>query len=141
MTWMLAISLFLLIAVLWALFISGPARLHEVQLEESYAKIKEQVPDIQGLEENIFDYVTYSGYTNDTIYWFNQKCEPIATRDLATLDYTKAKQVALDEYDIETQTINLTFGYSAPCYEIQGEKAFLLLDYDTFERVYERDDQ
>ena len=112
--------------------------MHEEQLQAAYAKIQKQVPDIKGLEQNIFEYVTYSGYTTENVYWFNQKCEEIAVRDLSTLDYAKVRQVAKEEYGIDAETIDLTFGYSAPCYEVRGKNTLLLLNYDTLENVYER---
>lgn len=138
LSFVLACTLVCLIALLWSLFISGPARLHEEQLQAAYAKIQKQVPDIKGLEQNIFEYVTYSGYTTENVYWFNQKCEEIAVRDLSTLDYAKVRQVAKEEYGIDAETIDLTFGYSAPCYEVRGKNTLLLLNYDTLENVYER---
>ncbi|EOS61734.1 hypothetical protein C815_00434 [Firmicutes bacterium M10-2] len=134
----LAVVLVLLLAILWALFISGPARIHDEQLANAYEKIEEKVPGIQGLEKNIFDYVTYQGYTEDTLYWFDQKFDEITTRDIATLDYEKARKIAQEQYGMEPETVQLTFGYNSPCYEIIDSKKMLLLDYDTFSRVYER---
>lgn len=134
----LAAVLVILVAILWALFISGPARIHDEQLAKAYEQIEEKVPGIQGLEQNIFDYVTYQGYTEDTLYWFDQKLDVITTRDIATLDYEQARKIAQEQYGMDPETVQLTFGYNSPCYEIIGSKKLLLLDYDTFSRVYER---
>lgn len=139
MTILLCMILISIFAVTWSLFISGPSRLHEVQQEKVTEKIKKEVPSIQGLSEHIFDYVTYNGYTEDTLYWFDQKGDEITTRPIGTLDYDKAKQEALDKYQVETKTIQLTFGYNMPCYEIIGSNTLLLLDYDSLTLVYQRE--
>ena len=138
MTLTLVFTFLFVFAHLWALFISGPARVHDEQLAKAYATIEKKVPGIQGLRQNIFDYVTYQGYTEDTLYWFDQKLDEITTRDIGTLDYEKAREIAQKEYGIEPSTVELTFGYNSPCYEVIGSDRMLLLDYDTFTRVYER---
>ena len=134
----LAAVLVLLVGILWSLFISGPARIHDEELADAYARIEEEVPGIQGVEQNIFDYITYQGYTEDTLYWFDQKLDVITPRDSSTLDYDKVREIAQKDYGIEPDTVQLTFGYNSPCYEVIGSKRMLLLDYDTFSRVYER---
>ena len=138
MTVLLVVVIFLMIAVLWSSFISGPSRIYEEKQEQRYAKIKKEVEDIKGLEENKFDYITYQGYTEDTLYWFNEKCEIITTREIGTLDYDRAKQVAKDQYGMVSESISLTFGYDSPCYELRAKGRVLMLDYDTFDRIYER---
>lgn len=139
-TVLLSLVLVLLLAVLWALFISGPARVHDVRQEEIIAKIESIVSGIRGVEENIFDYVTYQGYTDETLYWFDANGDIITSRAIETLDYVRAREIAMEDYGIETDSITLAFGYDSPCYEITGSGKLLLLDYDTFERVYQRED-
>lgn len=134
----LVIFLVLAVSVIWSLFISGPQRLYEAKQEEVLAAIREQVPAVQGMEENVFEYVTYQGYTTDTLYWFDQTGTIITTRGLETLDYNKARQTAQDQYGIEPVSVELAFGYTSPVYEIQGEDSLLMLDYDSLEKVYER---
>lgn len=138
MTIFLACVLVLIIAVLWALFISGPARLHEVEQKEAFQKVEETVPGIQGVSAHVFEYITYTGYTEDDLYWIDQKFKIITSRPIETLDYQKAKDKAKESYGIDTETIELTFGYNTPCYEIIGSDKMILLDYDTLTRVYER---
>lgn len=135
--WALAIGL---TAVFWALFISGPVRLHETQLMATETVIREAVPDIKGLEQNIFEYVTWQGYTEDTLWWFDNNGQQLTTRGIETLDYDKARENALTNYNVETDSIRLAFGYDSPVYEIHGSDRLLLLDYDTLTRVYERED-
>lgn len=135
--WALAIGL---VSVFWALFISGPVRLHDAQLETTEQVIREAVPEIKGLEQNIFEYVTWQGYTEDTLYWFDNNGGQLTTRGIETLDYEAARENAKENYSIETESIRLAFGYDSPVYEIQGSGRLLLLDYDTLTRIYERED-
>ena len=57
---------------------------------------------------------------------------------MSTLNYDKAKKVAKKEYGIQADTIVLGYGYNNPCYVITGVGSMILIDYDTFVRVYER---
>ena len=138
MTAFLLFVLVLISVLLWSAFVSGPVRLHEEQQARVEAKIRKAVPGIEGLTEHVFDYVTWNGYTSDKLYWFDEQGKQITTRDIATLDYDAARQTALEQYGVETDTIQLTFGYNRPCYEIEGSGTVLLLDYDSRTRVYER---
>lgn len=134
----LAVLFVLIFAVMWALFISGPSRLHEEKQRQVREVIASEVPEIQGVEENIFEYITYQGYTIDTLYWFDQTGQIITTRPLDTLDYNKARQKALDSCGIDAQSVELAFGYTSPVYEIVSGDVLIMLDYDTLEKVYER---
>lgn len=140
--WPLTAGLFCLlvgiIMTLWALFISGPARIHEESIEKVKAAITEQVPDIQSLRETEFDFVTWQGYTEDTLYWFDVTGSVITTRELSSLNYNAARQKALDTYNMEVDTVFLAYGYSGPVYQLESENEILMLDYDTLDWVYER---
>lgn len=137
-TILLSVILVLIIMILWSLFISGPSRVHEVTLQNAFDKITEENKGITGLTVHQFDYTTYQGYTTSTLYWFDENCDIITTREIATLNYEAAKEKALNEYGIECKTIELGYGYDNPVYEICSKDQMILLDYDTLERVYER---
>ena len=81
---------------------------------------------------------TYQGYDDTTLYWYNAKSELITSRDIETLNYKKAKRIAKNNYNIKCDSIALVYGYNNPVYEIRGSNKLILLDYDSFERVYER---
>ncbi len=130
--------LILIIASIWALFISGPARLHDEQTAKVRQTIEEQVPGIEHLSECDFDYVTWTGNTADTLYWFDTTGQPITTRELSTLDYNGAREKARTDYGMEAETVRIAYGYSAPVYELENEDKILMLDYDTLDWVYER---
>lgn len=134
----LVVILVLVVLVIWSLFISGPNRVNEQIYTQRIEKIEKQNKNIQGLSEHIFDYVTYQGYDDTTLYWYNAKAKLITTRDIDTLDYAKAKRIAKKNYKIKCDTIELGYGYNNPVYEIRGSHKMILLDYDSFERVYER---
>lgn len=138
-TAILAVTLILIIAILWSLFISGPSRVHEVTLQKNLEKITEENKGITGLTVHRFDYTTYQGYTETMLYWFDEECKIITTREIGSLDYDAAKKKALDEYNIEAKTIELGYGYDNPVYEIRSEDKVILLDYDSLERVYQRE--
>ena len=66
------------------------------------------------------------------------KSELITSRDIETLNYKKAKRIAKKNYKIKCESVVLGYGYNNPVYEIRGSNKLILLDYDSFERVYER---
>lgn len=138
MTLLLAVVLLGLVASLWALFISGPAKVQEEKVAQVKARIEEQVPSVEGLMEHAFDFVTWQGYTADTLYWFDATGQIITQREMGTLNYDGARQKALSEYGMEANTIELAYGYSGPVYQLTSDKMLLMLDYDTLDWVYER---
>lgn len=141
LTVLLFVVLILMISILWSLFISGPSRIHEEEIAQKMALIQKNNKDVKGLTRHVFDYVTYQGYTEDTLYWFDANGDIIVTREMMDLDYDKAKKVAQEEYGIKCEQIQLGYGYNNPCYEIKGDKSIILIDFDNFIRVYEREDQ
>ena len=118
------------------------AAAHEIGRAQIYAqrveKIEKQNKHIKGISEHVFDYTTYQGYDDTTLYWYNAKSELITSRDIDTLNYKKAKRIAKKNYKIKCESIVLGYGYNNPVYEIRGSNKLILLDYDSFERVYER---
>ena len=131
--------LIVLIMVLWALFISGPNRIHDQQERIVEQNIKKEVKDVQGLTKHIFDYKTYQGYTDSTLYWFNAKGEVITKRKIEELDYEKATNIAKEDYGITKSSIYLGYGYDNPCYVIEGKGKMVLIDFDTYAKVFERE--
>lgn len=89
------------------------------------------------MSEHVFDYITYQGYDDTTLYWYNAKSELITSRDIETLNY-KRQTHCENNYNIKCDSIALGYGYNNPVYEIRGSNKLILLDYDSFERVYER---
>lgn len=140
--WPLTLSLWvllgLIICCLWALFISGPARLHDLQIAQVKETIQAQVPAIQGLQQTAFDYVTWQGYTHELLYWFDATGNLITTRDLDTLDYNEAREIAKNDYGMDVRVVFLAYGYSGPVYQLENDVKLLMLDYDTLDWVYER---
>lgn len=139
MTFGLVCVLILIVLLLWAEFVSGPSRVHEAVLASRIANIQKQNENIKGISEHIFDYVTYQGYDSENLYWYNAKSELITSRDISTLNYAKAKRIAKKQFGIKCDSIQLGYGYNNPVYEIRGSNKVLLLDYDSFICVYERD--
>lgn len=140
MTLGLILVLVLIICFVWSLFISGPVRVNEQNEATIIAKIEKKNKDIQGITKHTFDYVTYQGYDDNNLYWYDAKGNLIIKKKIKTLDYDKAKKVAKKDYGIKCDTIELGYGYDNPVYEIHGSKKMILLDYDTLARVYERQD-
>ena len=139
LTFILCIVLFLIISLNWSLFISGPSRIQEEKNEKILSKIEKRVEGIKGLTCHIFDYVTFNGYTKDTLYWFDENGDTITKREISDLNYEKAKDVAKEEYNVDCKTIEFGYGYNNPCYEIVGTDYMILIDFDSFVRVYERE--
>lgn len=138
-TAVLWIILILLVMVLWSLFISGPNRIHEEQERILREKIEKKVDNIQGVSKHLFDYKTYQGYTDSTLYWFDAKGNVITTRKIKELDYDKASEVAKEDYGISTASIYLGYGYDNPCYVIEGKNKMILIDFDNYAKIFERD--
>lgn len=138
LTILLAAVLVLMVATTWSLFISGPSRIYEETQNAKMSLIKKNTEGIKGITRHVFDYVTYQGYTVDTLYWYNDNCEVITTREMSDLDYDRAKEIAKEDYGIDCESIVLGYGYNNPVYEIRGKNKMILIDFDTFVRVYER---
>ena len=138
-TMALVIILVLVLILIWSEFISGPNRVKEQIYAQRVEKIEKQNKHIKGISEHVFDYTTYQGYDDTTLYWYNAKSNLITTRDIDTLNYKKAKRIAKKRYKIKCDSIVLGYGYNNPVYEIRGSNKLILLDYDSFERVYERE--
>lgn len=140
--WPVTLGLFVLllfmIACLWALFISGPARIHDEEIARVQEAIKQEVPEIQGLQEAEFEYVTWQGYTDEELYWFDSTGSIITTRELSTLNYNEARAKAASDYGMDVRTAFVAYGYSGPVYQLESENRILMLDYDTLDWVYER---
>lgn len=134
----LFVTLISMIVLLWALFISGPARIEDANNKHVQEKITQQVADIQGLRQTKFDYVTWQGYNESTFYWFDATGTLITQRDLSTLNYQQARAKALADYNLDAKTVEVAYGYSAPVYRLEDDERILMLDYDTLEWVYER---
>lgn len=133
------VILIVLVLVLWSLFISGPNRVKEATQAAAIEKIEKKVPSIKGVTVHQFDYTTYQGYTTKTLYWFDANGKVITKRSMDSLDYDKAKEMAQNNYSIKVDSIVLGYGYDNPCYVIEGSQKMILIDYDTFDRVYERE--
>jgi hypothetical protein len=69
----LVIILVLILLVLWSEFISGPNRVKEQIYAQRVEKIEKQNKHIKGISEHVFDYTTYQGYDDTTLYWYNAK--------------------------------------------------------------------
>ena len=85
-TMALVIILVLVLLLIWSEFISGPNRVKEQIYTQRIEKIIKQNKNIQGLSEHVFDYITYQGYDDTTLYWYNAKSELITSRDIETLN-------------------------------------------------------
>lgn len=127
-----------MLVCLWALFISGPARLHDESQQKTIEAIHQTVPDITDLSEHKFEYVTWQGRTDDTLYWFDALGGMVTSRPLGELDYQAARQKAADLYSMEADVVFLAYGYSAPVYQLENDGQILMLDFDSLEWVYER---
>lgn len=138
-TALLWLILIVLIMVLWSLFISGPNRIHEEKDREVRQRIEKKVKGLQGLSMHLFDYKTYQGYTETKLYWFDATGNVITTRKMAELDYDKASETAKEDYKVDTAAIYLGYGYDNPCYVIEGKNTMILIDFDTYEKVFERE--
>lgn len=139
--WLTALMLAVLVSmmsVIWALFISGPANIHNMKIEQAESVMEENVPDVENLSRHLFDYVTWTGNTSDTLYWFDASGAVITSRDMSSLNYTQARETARSDYGMEADTIELAYGYSGPVYQLENSQKILMLDYDSLAWVYER---
>lgn len=138
LTALLSVTLVVMIGSMWSLYISGPSRVYEESIDAKMKKIKKSHEGIKGITRHVFDYVTFQGYTTDTLYWFDDNCDVVTTREISDLDYDQAKEIAKEKYGVDCESIVLGYGYNNPVYEIRGKDRLILIDFDTFVRVYER---
>ena len=55
--------------MIWSEFISGSNRVKEQIYTQRVEKIEKQNKHIKGISEHVFDYTTYQGYDDTTLYW------------------------------------------------------------------------
>lgn len=135
---LLVLILVFMVSSLWALFVRGPVLLHEDLDRKVETAIQNEIPGIQGLVRNEFAYITWQGYTDEELWWFDVNGNVLTSRNLSTLDYDLARKRARSLYEMEPDEVTLAFGYSHPVYALSSPSAFLLLDYDTLNTVYYR---
>lgn len=135
-TGVLLIVLCLVVLIEISLFISGPARKYEHDVEKQMQTIQTKYQDIQQLQRHVFYYTTYVGQDDKTVVWFNELGKVIVSRKKSTLDLAAAKQKAEEVYGIVNASVTLGYGYDNPVYVIVGKEGSVLLDYDTLKEVY-----
>ena len=138
LTVFLALLLLIVIASLWALFVSGPARAYEVRLAQEEAAITSQHDAVGNLHRHVFRYVTYSGEDNQNYYWFNTEGQVITTRAKGTRD-DDAARAAAEQLGLSAESVTLGYGYENPVYVLESGNTTPLLDSDTLEQVDERE--
>lgn len=134
----LTVMLLLVIASMWALFVSGPARAYEVKLAQEEEAIISQHDAVGNLQRHVFRYVTYSSEDRQNYYWFNTEGQVITMRAKGTRD-DDAARAAAQALGMDAESVTLGYGYEGPVYVLQSGDTTLLLDYDTLELVDERE--
>lgn len=127
-------ALVLLIEV--SMFISGPSRKYESDIEKQKSTIRETYRDIKDLQRHAFYYITYVGEDAESIVWFNEKGEAIQTRKKDTRKDSEVVERVRKDYQAKDIKVSLGYGYNNPVYVITCNAGDILLDYDTLEEVY-----
>ena len=125
----------LVILVEISLFISGPARKYEADIEEQKAAIQEKYQNIEQLTRHVFQYVVYIGQDDQNVVWFNEEAEAIISKEKSTLQIEKAMQTVKNTYGFEGE-VSLGYGYDNPVYVVIYEDYEIMLDYDTLKVVH-----
>ncbi len=115
----LTVMLLLVIASMWALFVSGPARAYEVKLAQEEEAIISQHDAVGNLQRHVFRYVTYSGEDRQNYYWFNTEGQVITTRAKGTRD-DDAARAAAQALGMDAESVTLGYGYENPVYVLQS---------------------
>ena len=134
----LLLVLLLVIAVLWSLSVSGPARAYEQKLEQQVRTIQEAHTAVGNIERHVFRYVTYTGEDDTSYYWFNEEGQVITTREKTTRD-DEAARTAVTQMGYTVETVTLGYGYEGPAYLVYCTDRLIVLDYDSREVIYERE--
>ena len=130
------ILLFLiLLAVNYALNISGPAMKADAELQAMINQIRQDYPQADDFYRHSFRYITYSAQTATNYYWFNQNGELIVSKRKSSAKLEEAAAVA-ETYGIENAEVKLGYGTDNPVYVIEQGGIMLYLDYDTLDVVY-----
>lgn len=134
----LFLLLLLVIAVLWSLSVSGPARAYEQKIARQVQTIEQTHTAVENIERHVFRYITYTGEDAGSYYWFNEEGQVITTREKTTLqEETVRAAVRAMGYDVVS--ITLGYGYENPAYIVDCGDRVVLLDYDSHEVIYERE--
>ena len=80
-TGFLIFLLLFIIAVLWSLNVSGPARAYEAKIAAQIEAIHKEHDAIENIERDVFRYVTYIGEDQEMYYWLNEEAQVITTRE------------------------------------------------------------
>lgn len=135
-----SIGLLLVLAVVIivesSIFISGPSRKYEEEINDQMAAIKGTYKEIDKLYRDAFYYITYIGEDADNYVWFNEEGKAIVSREKDTLRMDQVKQEVEAQYHGEDITIRLGYGYDNPVYVVECSVGRILLDYDTLHEVY-----
>lgn len=134
----LFLVLLLVIALLWTLNVSGPARAYEQKLNDQIAQIRRAHTAVDNIERNVFRYITYVGEDTSSYYWFNEEGQVITTRAKNTRDDAAAMQ-AVSRLGYAPLEVSLGYGYENPAYVVRCDDRLVLLDYDSKEMIYERE--
>lgn len=134
----LFILLLFIIAILWALNISGPSRAYEKKITDQIQQIKDTHTAIGQIERHVFRYITYVGEDDSSYYWFNEDAQVITTRTKTTRDDAGVRQ-ELTKQGYTVEKITLGYGYENPAYVAQCTDRIVLVDYDSKEVIYERE--
>lgn len=137
-TGFLIFLLLFIIAVLWSLNVSGPARAYEAKIAAQIEAIHKEHDAIENIERDVFRYVTYIGEDQEMYYWLNEEAQVITTREKKTRD-DDAVLSAAAKLGYESASIRLGYGYDNPVYVVNTGGKILLFDYDSYEFIYERE--
>lgn len=134
---LLVILLLLLVAVLWALNISGPSRAYEQKINDQIKEIQEKHTAVGDVHRDVFRYITYIGEDDSLYYWFTEDAQIITTREKTTRN-DEGAIAAYAKLGYQVSSVSLGYGYEGPVYTAKSDGRLVLLDYDTLELVYER---
>lgn len=135
---LLCLALFIVIGILWSLYISGPARAYEHKIEQQEQMILQEHPQLQSLERQVFRYITYLGEDEQYYYWFSEEGKQIAMRSKESRSDAKALAAAR-KLGFAADRVELGYGYEGPAYVLRNAEAMMLLSYDDYEWLYERE--
>lgn len=123
------------------IFVSGPARAYERELQQYLNEAMEKNADVSNIERHIFQYVVYVGENEKekTYVWMDENYDVLMTRKQDTLDLNKVEEVVKKEFQDEIVSWSLGYGYESAVIDITLKKGQLLLDYDTLETVFYRE--
>lgn len=133
----LSVGLVLIVVIQLCVFIVGPQLKFQKEQDRIQGLIHEEIKSDAPVYRHVFEHIAYTTQDSNYVYWFNNQGELVKKEDTDTLQLSKVESIASD-YGIDNPSIHIGYGYDKPAYEIVGDDAYLVVDYESLDVIHLR---